>query len=115
MNTKQITGSIFLDLKKAFDVISHDKILNKLFYYGIRNKEHCWFFNYLVGRKQCVSMYQCTSDFVTIKSGVPQGSILGPLLFCLARCAALMRQMSPFAPSSSCCLLRTPLPKNTRN
>ena len=83
MNTKQITGSIFLDLKKAFDVISHDKILNKLFYYGIRNKEHCWFFNYLVGRKQCVSMYQCTSDFVTIKSGVPQGSILGPLLFCL--------------------------------
>ena len=52
MNTKQITGSIFLDLKKAFDVISHDKILDKLLYYGIRNKEHKWCFNYLIGRKQ---------------------------------------------------------------
>ena len=79
----QITGSIFLDLKKEFDVISHDKILDKLLYYGIRNKEHSWFFNYLIGRKQCISMHQSTSDFVTIKSGVPQGSILGPLLFCL--------------------------------
>ena len=83
MNNKQITGAISLDLKKAFDVIPHKKILNKLIYYGISNSERKWFVNYLIGRKQCVSLQQCTSEFVTVKTGVPQGSILGPLLFCL--------------------------------
>ena len=83
MNTGQVTGAILLDLKKAFDVIPHKKILEKLAYYGARIKELKWFENFLIGRKQCVSISQCSSDFVTLKSGVPQGSILGPLLFCL--------------------------------
>ena len=84
MNTGQVTGAILLDLKKAFDVIPHKKMLEKLPYYGVRIKELKWFENYLIGRKQCVSISQCSSDFVTLKSGVPQGSkILGPLLFCL--------------------------------
>ena len=82
MNTGQVTGAILLDLKKAFDVIPHKKILEKLPYYGVRIKELKWFENYLIGRK-CVSISQCSSDFVTLKSGMPQGSILGPLLFCL--------------------------------
>ena len=83
MNTGQVTGAILLDLKKAFDVIPHKKLLEKLPYYGVRIKELKWFENYLIGRKQCVSISQCFSDFVTLKSGMPQGSILGPLLFCL--------------------------------
>ena len=81
MNTGQVTGAILLDLKKAFDVIPHKKILEKLPYCGVRIKELKWFQNYLIGRKQCVSISQCSSDFVTLKSGVPQGSILGPCCF----------------------------------
>ena len=83
MNKRQLTGAVFLDLKKAFDVIPHRKILRKLSYYGINMKELKWFENYLIGRRQCVSVSNCISDFLTVKSGVPQGSILGPLLFCL--------------------------------
>ena len=52
-----------------------------MIYHGISDSECKWFVNYLIGRKQCVSMQQCTSDFVTVKTGVPQGSILGPLIF----------------------------------
>ena len=42
-----------------------------MIYYGINGSERKWFVNYLIGRKQCVSMQQCTSDFVTVKTGVP--------------------------------------------
>ena len=58
MNSGQVTGAILLDLKKAFDVISHKKMLEKLPYYGVRIKELKWFENYLIGRKQCVSISQ---------------------------------------------------------
>ena len=78
-----LTGGIFLDLKKAFDVIPIDMILAKLDYYGIKGKEYEWFRSYLMGRRHCVSVQGHTSDFLTVKSGVPQGSILGPLIFCL--------------------------------
>ena len=83
MNSKQLTGSIFLDLRKAFDVIPHDLILRKMKYYGIRNCELEWFSRYLMNRKQCVSIKGTTSSLLEVKSGIPQGSILGPLIFCL--------------------------------
>ena len=83
MNSGQLTGGIFLDLKKAFDVIPLNLILAKLKYYGIRNNEYEWFMSYLLGRKHCVSVQGYTSDYLTVQSGVPQGSILGPLIFCL--------------------------------
>ena len=83
MNSKKLTGSIFLDLRKAFDVIPHDLLLKKMKYYGIRNSELEWFSRYLINRQQCVSIKGTTSALLEVKSGIPQGSILGPLIFCL--------------------------------
>ena len=83
MNSKQLTGSIFLDLRKAFDVIPLNLILEKMKYYGIRHSELEWFTSYLMNRQQCVSIQGTNSTFLEVKSGVPQGSILGPLIFCL--------------------------------
>ncbi len=75
-----ITG-IFLDLSKAFDTINHDILIDKLKYYGIRNKELELIRNYLHNRKQCTQYNDTISDLLSITHGIPQGSILGPLLF----------------------------------
>ena len=83
MDQGHVIGSIFLDLRKAFDVIPHNFILRKLMYYGIKGNEYNWMKSYLIDRRQCVTVNNCTSECVKTKSGVPQGSILGPLIFCL--------------------------------
>ena len=72
---------IFIDLKKAFDTVDFSILLRKLEIYGFVNESNIWFQNYLTGRLQYVLYKEQTSDFLTIKCGVPQGSILGPLLF----------------------------------
>ena len=79
--TKLFTLSIFCDLSKAFDVISPDILLNKLNYYGIRGVANRWFASYLSNRKQFVKFEDIQSDTECINCGVPQGSILGPLLY----------------------------------
>ena len=77
----QIACGIFIDFEKAFDTVSHDILLEKLDHYGIRGISNDWFRSYLSDRSQFVSINGFNSDYKTIKYGVPQGSVLGPLLF----------------------------------
>ena len=70
-----------MDLSKAFDSLDHQILLKKLEFYGVKNIELKWFSNYLSNRTQFVSMEGFDSDEIGISTGVPQGSILGPLLF----------------------------------
>lgn len=74
---------VFLDFSKAFDTINHDILIYKLRHYGIRGKALNWFQDYLTNRKQFVSIKGRDSRQKLITCGVPQGSLLGPLLFIL--------------------------------
>ena len=74
---------VFIDLSKAFDTINHDLLLTKLAHYGIKDNVLNWFRCYLTNRRQYVKWNNSTSDTLPISTGVPQGSVLGPLLFLL--------------------------------
>ena len=81
MDKGLVTGSVFIDLAKAFDTVGHDILLSKLEYYGVCDESLPWFKNYFSGRKQFVHIDSQSSEELAKTSGVPQGSILGPLLF----------------------------------
>ena len=68
-----MVGAIFIDFSKAFDTISHTKLLTKLTAYGVRNVELAWITDYLFNRKQIVNYNNTTSDEYFITSGVTQG------------------------------------------
>ena len=70
-----------MDLSKAFDCIPHDLLIAKLHAYGFDKKTFTFFYSYLKRRKQCVKINNTYSMFQVLLSGVPQGSILGPILF----------------------------------
>ncbi|CAB4028715.1 Hypothetical predicted protein, partial [Paramuricea clavata] len=83
MESKKFTCGIFIDLKKVFDTVDHSILLTKLNHYGISGLIHDWFNSYLSDRSQTTSIGNCTSEVFCCSYGVPQGSVLGPLLFLL--------------------------------
>ena len=79
----RLTGALFVDLKKAFDTVPHKELISELESFGFTENSIVWFNNYLSNRSQVVSLGNDLSDFLTVENGVPQGSILGPVLFTL--------------------------------
>lgn len=77
----KITLGIFIDYSKAFDYLDHNILLSKLSDYGIRGVTHTLLLSYLSDRKQRVAIENCVSEYKSVLHGVPQGSVLGPLLF----------------------------------
>ena len=81
LDKKKHTAIALLDLSKAFDSINHELLLRKLITLGLQNTSIEWINSYLTNRTQCTKLRQYTSSYENTTTGVPQGSILGPLLF----------------------------------
>ena len=83
LDEDKLSGMVFVDFRKAFDVVDHQLLLTKLRLYRVSDPSLSWFESYLSGRQQFVSIDGQRSDSLLIKQGVPQGSVLGPALFLL--------------------------------
>ena len=83
LDNNKVTCSIFLDIKKAFDCVNHEIILKKIYRYGFRGQIFNLLTNFLQSRTQSVLIQDALSSPLPITCGVPQGSVLGPLMFLL--------------------------------
>lgn len=83
IDSGKYVGAVFLDLRKAFDLVDHEILIHKLSIYNFSNSSMSLFSSYLLNRHQIIKSGAIVSDSLVLKSGVPQGSILGPLLFLL--------------------------------
>ena len=107
-----MSGAVFLDFRKAFDMVRHDILLKKLSSYYLSIASITFTQSYLQGRLQCVIVNGTYSQETSIKSGVPQGSMLGPLLFCIFINDVHMRLTRP---SVQCDLFSADVTLNTAN
>jgi hypothetical protein len=82
LQSKRITDVVFFDFKKAFDTVCHSKLLTKLKSYGVHGNLYHWIQNFLFDRYQSVRVGNAISAVVSVTSGVPQGSVLGPRCSC---------------------------------
>ena len=83
LNDKQQLHLLILDFSKAIHLVAHKRLLSKLQYCGIRDQTLTWIKNWLTGRTQCVVVDRESSEDTAVKLGVPQGTVLGPLIFIL--------------------------------
>ena len=81
IDNKHVSLALYMDMSKAFGILDHSIHIHELHCYGIKNSELGWFVSYLRNRSQYVEINHIVSDQLLVKTGIPQGSILGPLLF----------------------------------
>ncbi len=83
MDKGGVIGAVFMDFKKAFETVNHEILQSWIteLHLHFSTEAFMWFKSYLENRKQCVRVINATSDYLNYNIGVPQGSILGPLLF----------------------------------
>ena len=81
LDNNLVTTGVFIDLKKTFDIKVHSILIKKLCHYGVRGIASSWIKYYLTNRSQSVVYNDICSDYRTMLCGIPQGSILGPILF----------------------------------
>ena len=81
LDNKKLVGTVLMDLSKAFECIPHDLLIAKLHAYGLTTEALTFLYSYLKRRQHGVKINDAESSFKILLSGVPQGSILGPILF----------------------------------